>query len=300
MFANSIVCCVNGFSSVFLVKNSNKVEYVLKCIYCHDEGDREKAWNEAHLHKLFQNSYDDQYIIKLMGCKMLEKSTEFSKTPTDTFLMLLPYYKSGSLLDRLTLFPNQTNLKQIVQYFRNICLGIKVFHDMSYAHRDIKPANILFNNNNEPIIIDLGSAAPAKITISSQKEAQKLLDEVSERCSMTYRAPELFNIDIDSVIDERIDIWSLGCLLYAMLYKKSPFDLVYERGDSVALAVISGKINFPSYSCESFNNLIMKMLTTDHLKRPNIDNVLEYLTILDDSLNKDAINQNFTSQKYLF
>jgi len=53
----------------------------------------------------------------------------------------------------------------------------------------------------------IGSAAPAKITVTSKKEAQELLDEVSERCSMTYRAPELFNIDINSVIDERIDIW---------------------------------------------------------------------------------------------
>lgn len=53
----------------------------------------------------------------------------------------------------------------------------------------------------------VGSAAPAKITVKSKKEAQELLDEVNERCSMTYRAPELFNIDIDSVIDERIDIW---------------------------------------------------------------------------------------------
>lgn len=35
-----------------------------------------------------------------------------------------------------------------------------------------------------------------------------------------------------------------------MLYKKSPFDLVYERGDSVALAVISGKIYFPPNSSE--------------------------------------------------
>jgi hypothetical protein len=30
-----------------------------------------------------------------------------------------------------------------------------------------------------------------------------------------------------------------------MCYFKSPFDTVYERGDSVALAVISGNITFP-------------------------------------------------------
>jgi len=53
----------------------------------------------------------------------------------------------------------------------------------------------------------IGSSAPAKITVNSKKEAQELLDDVNERCSMTYRAPELFNIDINSVIDERIDVW---------------------------------------------------------------------------------------------
>lgn len=41
---------------------------------------------------------------------------------------------------------------------------------------------------------------------------------------------------------------SLGCVLYAMCYFKSPFDAVYERGDSVALAAISGNITFPESS----------------------------------------------------
>ena len=29
----------------------------------------------------------------------------------------------------------------------------------------------------------------------------------AERCTMPYRAPELFNVETHSVIDERIDIW---------------------------------------------------------------------------------------------
>ena len=37
---------------------------------------------------------------------------------------------------------------------------------------------------------------------------------------------------------------SLGCILYALCYFKSPFDAVYERGDSVALAVISANVTF--------------------------------------------------------
>jgi len=38
---------------------------------------------------------------------------------------------------------------------------------------------------------------------------------------------------------------SLGCLLFAMCFFKTPFDAVHERGDSVALAVIGGRIVFP-------------------------------------------------------
>lgn len=38
---------------------------------------------------------------------------------------------------------------------------------------------------------------------------------------------------------------SLGCILYALCYFKSPFDTVYERGDSIALAVMSAHVTFP-------------------------------------------------------
>jgi len=47
-------------------------------------------------------------------------------------------------------------LKHALKHFQMICLSVKIFHDISYAHRDLKPANILFNDNNEPVIIDLG------------------------------------------------------------------------------------------------------------------------------------------------
>lgn len=37
-------------------------------------------------------------------------------------------------------------------------------------------------------------------------------------------------------------------MLYAMCYFNSPYDPIYERGDSVALAVLSGNINIPEDS----------------------------------------------------
>jgi len=37
-------------------------------------------------------------------------------------------------------------------------------------------------------------------------------------------------------------------MLYAMCFYESPFDTVYQRGDSVALAVISGNVRIPDSS----------------------------------------------------
>lgn len=65
---------------------------MLKCVYCHDQKDHKIAWNEAKVHQLLKDN-ENKYILNLIGCEMIIKSTEFTKMPTDTFLMLLPYYK---------------------------------------------------------------------------------------------------------------------------------------------------------------------------------------------------------------
>ena len=56
---------------------------------------------------------------------------------------------------------------------------------------------------------------------------------------------------------------SLGCLLYSICFYKSPFDSVFERGDSVALAVQSNSVKIPPDSTYStdLHNTILWMLT---------------------------------------
>ncbi len=40
-----------------------------------------------------------------------------------------------------------------------------------------------------------------------------LQDWAAQRCTISYRAPELFNVESHCIIDERTDIWVKPCIL---------------------------------------------------------------------------------------
>lgn len=63
---------------------------------------------------------------------------------------------------------------------------------------------------------------------------------------MPYRAPELFDVKTGSIIDTKVDIWSLGCTIYACLVGKSPFEARSEEtGGSLSMCVLGGDWRFP-------------------------------------------------------
>ncbi|KAF5981227.1 Prk1p serine threonine kinase [Fusarium coicis] len=116
-----------------------------------------------------------------------------------------------------------------------------------YAHRDIKPGNIMIDDSGStPILMDLGSVAPSPIPVTSQSLALQIQDTAAEHSTMPYRAPELFDVQTGMVIDTKVDIWSMGCTLYACLIGKSPFEMRSdETGGTLSLCVLGGDWRFP-------------------------------------------------------
>ncbi|CAG9815010.1 unnamed protein product [Phaedon cochleariae] len=268
-----------GFSCVELVENTNtKKRYALKRITCHSIEDQKIAMQEINYCKKLRHPG----IIELVE-STFKGSADIVVQATSEAFLILPYYKRGTLHDYLTLKSfnkNYMDEKDVFRIFLDICQAVKFLHDFtpdSISHRDLKTANVCLTDQLDPILMDLGSCAPARVQICGAQDAQKLQDIAAERSSMTYRAPELFHVESYCVIDQRTDIWSLGCILYAMLYFKSPYDIVYERGDSVNLAVISGTINFPQETPfrEEFHDLIRLILEVNPSNRPFIDEVIE-------------------------
>jgi serine/threonine protein kinase len=121
-------------------------------------------------------------------------------------------------------------------------------------HRDIKPSNILLNNGVIKLA-DFGFCKPMK---DSKDLAQTMLG------SPIYMAPEILKGEIYTM---KADIWSLGVVLYEMLYGFCPFE---ERSIARLINLIDeGTVNFPSTVKVSKNteDLIKRMLVKDQFKR---------------------------------
>lgn len=105
---------------------------------------------------------------------------------------------------------------------------------------------MISDDGRTPILMDLGSISPSPITITSRSLALAVQDTAAEHSTMPYRAPELFDVKTGSVIDTKVDIWSLGCTLYACLVGKSPFEARSEEtGGSLGLCILGGDWRFP-------------------------------------------------------
>ena len=98
----------------------------------------------------------------------------------------------------------------------------------------------------EPILMDLGSVVESPTPITSRSVAIATQDTAAEHSTMPYRAPELFDVKTGTTIDTKVDIWSLGCTLYACLVGKSPFEMRSdETGGSLSMCVLGGDWRFP-------------------------------------------------------
>ncbi|KAA1467606.1 Pkinase-domain-containing protein [Dentipellis sp. KUC8613] len=148
-----------------------------------------------------------------------------------------------------------------------------------YAHRDLKPGNIMLADDGiTPILMDFGSCVKARIPIENRSQALLQQDIAAEQSTMAYRAPELFDVKTGRTLDEKVDIWSLGCILFALAYSHSPFENTQttEQGGSIAMAVLNARYKHPSspYS-DGFKQLIDSMIKADPKDRPDINQVLD-------------------------
>ncbi|WP_433934345.1 protein kinase [Sorangium cellulosum] len=116
-------------------------------------------------------------------------------------------------------------VREAVKYLLQICEAVAEAHAAGLLHRDIKPENLFLSiGAGAPSVkvLDFGVSAVACGVESEGPNAAS----GAMRGSLLYMAPE--QMRSAGGIDERVDIWSIGAVAYALLCGVSPFDAPTE------------------------------------------------------------------------
>ncbi|MCA9524652.1 MAG: serine/threonine protein kinase, partial [Myxococcales bacterium] len=112
--------------------------------------------------------------------------------------------------------------------------GLFALHERGVVHRDIKPDNIMVDWSKKRVVItDLGLAQPldgSRLSVVGQIVG-----------SIAFMAPERMR---DAPFDHRVDIWSVGTILYYLATGAFPFDA--ESQDEFVRRVLKAQVKPPS------------------------------------------------------
>ncbi|CAN4115506.1 unnamed protein product [Withania somnifera] len=258
--------------------------YTMKKVLIQSMEQLELVKEEIRVSSLFNHPN----LFPLLDHAIISVKASHDQSGKQEAYLLFPVHLDGTLLDSTKTMKAKKEFfstLEVLQIFHQLCSGLKHMHnfDPTYAHNDVKPGNVLLTNRKgqEPLakLMDFGNASPATRQIRSHSEALQLQEWASEHISAPFRAPELWDCQSQCDIDERTDIWSLGCTLFAIMYGVSPFEYALEESDeSPKLAIVNAQIKWPTESNAPYpndlNQFVTWMLQPQPTVRPRIDDIV--------------------------
>jgi len=285
-----------GFSFVFEahgIDHDSGTTYALKRANCMDDETLQLCRRESGVHR----SVRHPNLMPLLGMSVLKDGPS-----SRVCYMLFPYVPLSlrAEVNRRVLNESSpprpfTELKAL-QLFSGILYGVQAMHSANYSHRDIKPENVLLQENHsssfKPILMDFGSVGSLTQPIQTRRQVLEVMEHAAQHTTFPYRPPELLEGGVragDNDIDfAKVDVWSLGCLLFAMFFGSSPFEMEFRRPSGQIRIVecghlrILGDLPVPPMQADAADwvspptfQVIQWMLNKNRNKRPGLEDVIQ-------------------------
>lgn len=182
--------------------------------------------------------------------------------------IVLEYASGGELFDYIL---HHKYLKENVakKLFAQLVSGVDYMHSKGLIHRDLKLENLLLDKHKNVIISDFGF-------VNSYNKDKN--DFMKTSCgSPCYAAPELV-LTQSPYEGRKVDIWSLGVILYAMLSGYLPFDDDSENEDGADIVrlyhyICKTPLTFPEYVSPLARDLLRKIIVPDPKRRINMNEI---------------------------
>jgi tRNA A-37 threonylcarbamoyl transferase component Bud32 len=253
-----------GSSKVYRMLGPDLKIYALKKIKLKrlDPKSVEQYTNEIQLLKRLQGN---PFIIRLISAEQDMK---------ERVIHVLMEHGEIDLGERLRELNDGLDENFLRVLWTQMLQAVHAIHTERIIHGDLKPANFLFVNGALKLI-DFGIAkAISNDTTNIERDSQV--------GTVNFMSPEAIqgnagpggqrNPQGKMKVGRASDIWSLGCILYQMVYGKPPFA---DLGSIIEKfrCIIDPKyeIPFPPLHNKELEDVIRKCLQRDHRARPTID-----------------------------
>jgi serine/threonine protein kinase len=205
-----------------------------------------------------------------------------SETPTHICLSM-PFYKNGSLADRIS--TNPLRLSEIQSVGQDILMGIAAIHAAKKLHFDIKPSNVLFSDKGVAMIADFG-------------QARSIGPTGTVTFPKMYRfgvPPEIFTAGVGAV---QSDVYQAGLTLYRAANGDPWFERQRSNLVDLKQAIVNGKFpnrdQFLPHIPKRMRTVIRKALSINPLDRYSsataFSTALGNIALSDDWATKIAAN----------
>ncbi|CUA73331.1 serine/threonine-protein kinase TTK/MPS1 [Rhizoctonia solani] len=237
----TVVDCIGrgGSSKVYKVISPTNKIYALKRVRLDSKVDEETMRGYVNEMQLLKRLDGNERIIKLIDSQAVGRGGRY----------LMMVMELGEIdLAKLLAEKQGTRLQPhwIAIYWQQMLEAVQTIHEEKIVHSDLKPANFVLVKGSLKLI-DFGIAkAIANDTTNIQREHQV--------GTLNYMSPESIE-ETQTANGRRLklgrasDVWSLGCILYQMIYGRPPFYSI--TGAVPKLRAISDPNHIIDYPAES-------------------------------------------------
>jgi len=197
-------------------------------------------------------------------------------------VLILEYCKGGTLFDHLMKIKHYSE-KDAVEIALQLAKAVQHMHSRGVVHRDLKPENILYETKDPQSAIKLTDFGLSKYLHGNNGRRTML----SACGTPNFVAPEIV---LKKPYNEKVDIWSIGIILYVILSGHLPF---YSKDLQTLLAKIAkGKFHFrpaPFKKVSAYGKIVLqRIICANPAQRPDASELVELLEKYKKQANKDV------------
>jgi tetratricopeptide (TPR) repeat protein len=201
----------------------------------------------------------------------------------------MPFIEGESLRDRLGRGALPTG--EVIAVLRDVTKALAYAHARGVVHRDIKPDNVLLSGGTA-VVTDFGIAKA--ITASRTESGSGTLTQLGTSIGTpAYMAPE--QVVGDPNIDQRVDLYALGCMAFELLTGQQPFgDRPTSRMLAAHLTETPPAVTSLRPDCPpDLAALVTRLMAKDPSQRPQ--SAAELLPVLDSSVTSSGTVMTFSA-----